>query len=93
MAPTFTGRGLERIVKEGPLAPYKTIQEKGIAAEFKRELQLIPGMEYLLGGPEKSGSKPKEQPKQLGLEGLLPQMPQDGPPLPRILGIKWPGKK
>ncbi len=31
--------------------------------------------------------------KSLRATGLSPMSPEKGPPLPRSLGLKWPGKK
>ena len=45
--PGFIGRSIDRIATEGPLGPYKTIRDKGIAAELKRELELITGGKYM----------------------------------------------
>jgi hypothetical protein len=43
--PGFISRSIDRIVTEGLLAPYKTIRDKGVAAELKREL-LVTGGKY-----------------------------------------------
>jgi len=37
--------------------------------------------------------EPGRIPEVKGVNDLLPMPPDEGPPLPRALGIKWPGKK
>jgi hypothetical protein len=41
--PGFITRSTQRLVSEGPAAPYKTIKQKGLMAEIKREFELITG--------------------------------------------------
>jgi hypothetical protein len=44
--PGFIDRSINRIMTEGLLGPYKTIKEKGLKEEFKRELELVTGGKY-----------------------------------------------
>jgi hypothetical protein len=44
--PGFFGRGIQRIITEGPLSAFKTIKNKGFKEEFKRELELLTGKKY-----------------------------------------------
>lgn len=41
------------------------------------------------------GSKPPSERQGRGqiVNNLMPVPPSEGPPLPRALGIRWPGKK
>jgi hypothetical protein len=41
--PGFFSRGIQRITKEGVKGPYKTVREKGIKEELKREIQIVTG--------------------------------------------------
>lgn len=43
----------------------------------------------------KGGGKisPRALPNNETLQKMLPMTPEEGPPLPRMLGIKWPWKK
>jgi len=44
--PGFIGRSIQRIITEGPLAPYKRIKDQGLKSEFKREIELVTGRKY-----------------------------------------------
>jgi len=60
------------------------------------ELQVCPkcDAELLVGG-NPSGTEAKDIPEAVieSLKNLLPQSPNEGPPLPKGLAIKWPWKE
>jgi hypothetical protein len=41
--PGFFSRGINRITTEGVKGPYKTVREKGLKEELKREIQIVTG--------------------------------------------------
>jgi hypothetical protein len=41
--PSYFSRGIDRLQTEGVKGPYKTIQDKGLLAEIKREIQVVTG--------------------------------------------------
>lgn len=41
--PGFFTRGIQRLLTEGPSGPWKTIKEKGIKEELKREFEVVTG--------------------------------------------------
>lgn len=41
--PGFFTRSIKRLMTEGPSAPWKTIREKGLIEELKREIELVTG--------------------------------------------------
>lgn len=42
--PGYFSRGIDRLQTEGVKGPYKTIQDKGLMAEIKREIQVVTGV-------------------------------------------------
>lgn len=41
--PGFLKRGIERLLTEGPSGPWKTIKERGLKEELKREFEIVTG--------------------------------------------------
>lgn len=41
--PGFFTRGIGRIISEGPTGPWKTIKEKGLLEELRREFEVVTG--------------------------------------------------
>jgi hypothetical protein len=41
--PGFLQRGIQRIITQGPLGPWKTIKEKGLLEELRQEFEIVTG--------------------------------------------------
>jgi hypothetical protein len=45
--PGFFTRGIQRIISQGPLGPWKTIKEKGLKEELRQEFEIITGRKII----------------------------------------------